>query len=232
MNENTLAVASEPEVVALKQEASGIELRAAALVVSDVASHETALMIEKEAKGGEKAVHAKLDPICDAAFAAHKRTVAFRTEMLAPYLSAGKIAGSKAAAFEADQRGKARAEEARLAAIALREAQDRQLAEAIQTEAEGQAEEAEAILAEPVAAPVVYVAPVVAMIPGKSTATLYSADCHSIMDLVQFVYANPAFANLLEPNTMALNALARSQRELFKIPGCRLVITESRRTRI
>lgn len=66
---------------------------------------------------------------------------------------------------------------------------------------------------------------------GTHTATTFSAECTDVLALATFVVANPMFASLLVCNTPALNAQARSLKEAFQFPGCKLVRTQGVRSR-
>lgn len=69
------------------------------------------------------------------------------------------------------------------------------------------------------------IAPILAAAPkmgGAHETARWGADPDEPIDmalLVPFIAANPMYLNLLKPDTTAINALARSLRENFKIPG-------------
>jgi hypothetical protein len=103
--------------------------------------------------------------------------------------------------------------------------------DAIEAEAEGDSAAAEAILAEPVSAPIVTVAPQVAKVDGVSSTTRWSAEVMDLMMLVRYVAAHPEWVSLLEANMPNLNRLAISQHEALSIPGVRAVKTTVRSMR-
>jgi hypothetical protein len=108
-----------------------------------------------------------------------------------------------------------------------------QIADALQAEAEGAApEEVTAILeqpAAPVAAyvappPAAYVAPVVPSTVQRAAGISaprenWSAEVVNLAALVQYVSEQPQYLNLLLPNQVALNQLAKAQKSLLAIPG-------------
>lgn len=60
-------------------------------------------------------------------------------------------------------------------------------------------------------------------VSGVSGRKNYSAECVSILELAAYIVSNPQYANLLKIDQTALNALARAQKEMFKLPGCKLL---------
>jgi hypothetical protein len=136
------------------------------------------------------------------------------------------------------------AEEARQAEIrrqeaeAKRLAEERALADAVQAEAEGaEPEEVSAILDTPVDVqhfiappppPVQYVAPVVPQTYQRAEGVSkprdnWSAEVTDLHALVKHVAEHPECLNYLAANTVALNQMAKAQKQLMKIPGVRAV---------
>jgi hypothetical protein len=118
------------------------------------------------------------------------------------------------------------AEQRRLEEKARKRAEEEQIAAALQAEAEGDAETAQAIIAEPV-----YVPPVV--VPRepvqKSRLTAgrenWNAQVTDLMALVRAVAAGTASINYLEANMTALNQIARAQKSTMSVPGVKAVMT-------
>jgi len=84
---------------------------------------------------------------------------------------------------------------------------------------------------EPVAAPVIHVAPQVAQVEGVSSMTRWSAEVTDLMELVKYVAAHPEWLSLLEPAMPNLNRLAVAQRQALSIPGVRAISRTVRATR-
>lgn len=212
-----------PDTTAIAAETSPIVAEAAALVVTDQSSHAVALDVAKRAAKGKAAIEEMLEPAVKAANAAHKTLTGLRNNLTAPLDHARQIASTKALNYEAEQRRKAEEERKRLEAEARRLEEERQIADAIAAEEEGDAETAEAIMAEPTITPVVHVAPAIARVEGVATKTTWSAQVTDLRALIAYVAAHPEWEHLLLPAMPALNGLARSQRGALAIPGVRSV---------
>lgn len=90
-------------------------------------------------------------------------------------------------------------------------------------EAGGHVEKA-AVLRETAAAlPTAVVLPSTPKPAGMVERLSYGGECLNVVELCAHVVAHPEDANLVLPNGSAINARARSQRDAFKLPGCRLV---------
>ena len=137
------------------------------------------------------------------------------------------IVSAKIGAYEAEERRKAEEAQRRLEAEARKIEEERMLQAAVEADAAGNKEEAEAILQEPVATPVLTVKPAFERLAGLSSRTLWSAEVVDILMLARHVIAYPAERNLLQVNQPAINERARSQRDGFLLPGCRLVKGDS-----
>jgi len=126
--------------------------------------------------------------------------------------------------WDAEQEAIRRAEETRLQAIAQKQAEDEALAMAAQAEAAGDHEIAEAIVAAPVVAPTVRIIPT-APTPSRLTAgrSDWTAEVVNLMTLVQAVAAGTQPIELLLPNQVALNRMAKALHSGFKVPGVRAV---------
>ena len=159
-----------------------------------------------------------------AAYSAYQTALRLHDDLIAELDGARKALKQKQIAFDAEQDRIRRAEEARLQAIAQKQAEDEALAMAEQAEAAGDHEIAEAIIAAPVAAPVVRVAPT-APKPSRLTAgrSVWSAEVVDLMALVKAVAAGLQPITLIEPNMTALNGRAREAESALAIPGVRSV---------
>ena len=196
--------------------------RAKALAIRDAAGAQEAAAMLTCIKGLRKRIDETFDPVIKRAHEAHKAAVAAKKSVEAPLTEAESIIKRGLSAWQAEEDRRRREEEARLAAIARREEEERRLAEALHAEAMGEPDLAEAIISEPVVAPVVRVAPT-PKINGVSFSQVWSAEVIDMAALVRFVAINPAMINLVQPNLTALNAMARAQKSALNIPGVRAV---------
>lgn len=107
-------------------------------------------------------------------------------------------------------------------------AQEEQLARAIELEESGDLEQASALLDEPVvAAPVFTQAAAPPRMTGQVAKKTYSAQVENLMELVKAVAAGKAPLQALKADESFINAQARSFKEGFSIPGCKLQTSEN-----
>lgn len=166
-----------------------------------------------------------------AADEAHDFICAAEKAAVGPYEEVKKLLGMGVYEWREAERKKA-AELARQQEEAARKAEEeRQLADAIAAEQAGDKQTAEEILAEPIAAPV-FTPAAVPKVSGISIPMNYKGACDDILALARHVIAHPEDKNLLLPNDSAINARAKSQKDAFKLPGCRLVKEPVIRTRV
>ena len=171
-------------------------------------------------KALEDKIFAYLDPPRDKAYKDYLYHKGRLDDAIKPVQAARKSRKQECIVFDGEQEAIRRAEEARLQAIAQKQAEDEALAMAAQAEAAGDHEIAEAIIAAPVVAPVIRVAPT-APAPSRLTAgrTVWSAVCFDLMALVKAVAAGTQPITLIEPNMPALNKQAQSLHSTMAIPG-------------
>jgi hypothetical protein len=244
----------EPPTQELTQEGTSLQASAAALVIRDSAGFERAAEMLRAIKVYLRRVSDVFDPICDAAFKAHKTACAQRDGMKRHAVEAETAIKGRMATWEQEQERLRREAEAaaqrereRLEAEALAvaqaeqkrlrdEAQEKILREALEHEAAGDTEAATFLLEEPVYVPVVTPAPVftppvrVAAPPrvdGVSFRDTYRAEVTDLMALVQAVAKGQAPLTLLKADETALNGMARSLKTAMKVPGVRVVTSRT-----
>lgn len=105
---------------------------------------------------------------------------------------------------------------------AERQAREEQLARAIELDATGDHESAEQLLEEPVFAPAIVQAVAPPKIQGKVSKATYKCLVTDFKELVKAVADGRAPIQCLSANTEFLNQQARSFKEAFSIPGCKL----------
>ena len=126
--------------------------------------------------------------------------------------------------WDAEQARKAKEEEDRLTAIAKKEAEERQIADALAAAESGDIEESEMILNEPTPAPQVIVKKDVPKISGGPVfREMWSAECFDIVALCKAIAEGKASKELVMPNGPALNKLATALKSTLNIPGVRAV---------
>ena len=142
----------------------GIERRALTMVeaakcvqIVDAESYISAGEAWKRLAEMEKEAHEHFDPVVKSTNQAHKDAVALRTKVLDPIEKTKLLIKSKMSNYDLEQARIALAEQNRLQEIVRKQEEDAVLALAIDAEASGDKAESEAILAEPIQAPVVTV---------------------------------------------------------------------------
>jgi hypothetical protein len=206
--------------------------QARALRVADGDSYQQAceLLLAIKALRGE--VNQTFDPIIADAHKAHKTACGKKQQADAPLLEAETILKRSMADFNVEQERLRAAEERRLQEEAQRAEETRRLdaaaaleREAVATDSPELAYEAHELIERPIVAAPVQVARTVPKVAGISHRENWSARVVSLMALVKFVAAHPEHQNLLQPNTAALNSLARSMKGNLKIDGIQSVNT-------
>lgn len=221
-----------PEGAGIVHELRPLVETARAHQISDVASHEVALHAIKRLRDGERRLGDLFEPARKAADNAKKQILALRDGLIGPLAQARAIYDAGAQQYEAAQRKAAEDEQRRLEEQARKEQEDRTILDAIAAEESGDKAGAEAILAQPVAAPMITVAPQVAKVAGITERRLYSAKVENIRACLAAMLADPAWHQALErlvPEVESImRPLAIAQRHALKVPGVRVVETVSR----
>ena len=196
--------------------------RAKALTVRDDAAYMTAGNLLLDIKGLRKQIDDTFDPIIKKAYEAHKAAVAAKRGVEAPLEEAENVIKAGMGNYNRVKEARLREEEARLAAERRKQEEEARLAEAVALESAGDAEAAEAVLAQPIIAPVVKI-PNEARVAGISHRENWRAEVIDVLALVRFIAQRPEFVNLVMPNMPALNSLAKAQRSALNVPGVRAV---------
>jgi hypothetical protein len=201
------------------------------LAIVDQESLELAALYIKELKAVVREIEAKRTDMKSPVLEAGRRIDANASEAKAPLLRALAILEPRYTGYIEEQRRLRREEQHRLEEAARKAAEEEQLAAAIAAEKAGASPaEVDAIANETPMVPMPVAPPRVQRVAGVSTATNYSAEC---IDKAAFLKWALAFRQygVIDVNEPALNALARSQRDSFNVPGCRLVKKTGVRTR-
>ena len=113
-------------------------------------------------------------PLADAAFKSHRLITTQWNKMKQPLEDVKTHLVNQVKAYQRKVREEAEAEQRRLAEIARKQEEERRLAEAIEAEKEGNAEEAQAIIEEEMFVPTPIVRPDVPKVDGRRYATKWS----------------------------------------------------------
>lgn len=229
--EAALKLVETSETGAVEQKALTILDQAGAVVVTDAGTYTAAGELWKQLGDMIKEVKDTFDPICDATNKAHKAATAKRAKYLDPLTTAYKSVKSLMEAWDREQERIRKAEEARLAEIARKEEEDRQLAEAIAAEEaakeSGATPEEAAQVAEAVMTETVYVPPVVIpkAVPKLSGGPVFqerwAAEVTDLRALCRAVAEGKASTECVTGNMVVLNRMATALKSTMSIPGVR-----------
>lgn len=215
-------VVDNPRVVAL---ALTYPDKARSLLIEDTGSYGSACEFLKGIKALRAEIADTFEPHIKRAHESHRALLKEKADAEALLVEAERIAKAALVAWEQDQEQQRRREQARLQAQLQREEEERRLADAVAAEEAGEVDVAEALIAAPIVAPVVAVAPMTPKVSGITYRETWSATVTDLSALVKFVATHPQFAGLLSANMLALNAQARSLKGQLQIPGVEAVCT-------
>jgi CRISPR/Cas system-associated protein Csx1 len=208
------------ETNAVEKKALAIPDQAKLIVVSDKDSMAMADNTVEAIGALIKEVDGTFKPLADKAFQAHRSITAKWKEVKQPLEDAKTYLVNQVKAYQRKVREEAEAEQRRLAEIARKQEEERRLAEALQAEAEGNTEEAQAIIEEEMFVPTPIVKPDVQKVDNRKYRTIPRARVTNKMALIRFIAANPALADLLDVNQSVINNKAKAMgKEINNIPG-------------
>ena len=170
-----------------------------------------------------KAVSEFFEPMRVSAKAAYDSILAKKKSIIDPLEEAKRQMSAVIGAFEQEQERKRLEQQRLLEEEERKRREDEQLDFAAHLESQGRAEEAQQVL-ETEAAPVAVVVPrEVPKANGVFGRTTYSAECVNLVELMKAVIENKVPASAVMANASYLDSRARSDKDLFNIPGCRLI---------
>ena len=210
----------EETALALVDEARAIR------ITSEAEHQEAWAFLRTRCKAVLKAIADTFDPIVQKAFSAHKEAVAQRDRHAKPVQEAERVVKAAIASYTREREAEQRRELEARRKEAQRLAEEEALAKAVLLESQGRTAEAEKVIEQPRAA-LVMAPPAVPKVEGGSVRAVWSAQVTDFPRLVQAAAANPALLYLLQPNQVALNQMARAQKEHLSIPGVVAVATDS-----
>lgn len=202
----------------ITEKALTVPEQANALIITTPEQYQAAADMLLNIKAIQKEIDATFDPIVKKAHEAHKEAVAQKKKVETPLKEAEAIIKPKMVKYDTEQEAIRRAEEERLRAIALKEEEDRRIAEAAAAEAEGNHDEAEAIVSEPV-----YVAPVMVQ---KTTPQVSGVQYRETWTF-EVVDINKVPREYLKLDDVRIGGVVRSMKGATNIPGIRAYAVKS-----
>jgi hypothetical protein len=193
----------------LKDQTLSIVVQAKAIQITNHTEAMAAGDFLKGVKALKKMVEEKLTPLVKAAYDSWKKQVAFKKEHDDPLDQAEAAVKYKMNCYLQEQERQRRLEEQRRQAEADKKAQEQAEQDALLLEATGDEEAAEAVRAEPVAAPVVVIAPVEKP-KGIATQSIWR---------FKIVDANAVPREYLAIDEKKLGAVVRAMKAACNIPG-------------
>lgn len=214
-----------PEIKRMETTALSWPQRAEAIVIADQDSYTSAAELLVDITSLERQVVEHHAPIKAAAWNAHKVAVAAEKKLLEPLNVAKGIIKARLVGWTQEQ------ERIRLEAQRKAEEEARILEEEQRLQLAAEAEEAGApeetvqeILEMPtVMVPVPVVRPTFQRAPGVSTSQRWKAQVVDIRALCRAVADGRASTELVQPNLVALNNMARAMKQTMNIPGVKAV---------
>lgn len=217
-----------PEIYEVETKALSLVEQAGMVKIEDTKSYEVAGFLWKTI--GDVIVEVKdtFDPICDAAHKAHKAATDKRSKYLDPLQSAHKEVKRLMGTWESEQERIRLAEQKRLEEIARKEEEDRRIQEAIEAEEQAKsngataheaAQEAEAIINEPIYVPPVVLPKETPKVKGLSFREVWSAEVFDIKALCAAVAYGKVSLECVMGNMPVLNKMANALKSTLNVPG-------------
>lgn len=166
----------------------------------------------------ENEVHSAFDPIVESAHKAHKEAVSQRKKYLDPIEQGRAILKPKMAEWQWEQERIRQEAERKAQEAARKAAEESALQAALAAEQAGEKEVAEAIMAEPVAAPTVVIAKTTPKV-ATTFRTVWFAEVTDLKALCKAIAEGKQPIALIEPNMVALNKMATALKSNMAIPG-------------
>lgn len=219
-------MASEAAQLILQSQALTWSSKAKEVKIADQPTYDAATEMHKGVIGLLKEIDTKLDPDIARWHAGHKAAIALKKQVQGELPAAEEILRRTILNWEWDQEQKRLEDQRKAEAAARRAEEEARLALAVQAEQAGATAET---IEEIIETPIPMVAPVIA--PSFQRAACYSkpveryhAECFDIKLLCRAVADGKASTEYVQPNLVALNSLARAQKQTFSLPGCKAVL--------
>ncbi len=190
--------------------------------VTNTESYTLASNIWESLGGIMKKVGKHHDTLISLAHQTHKEALSKKADIYDPLKKARKHVKYIMEQYDFEQEEIRKKEEARLREIARKEEEERQLAEALEAEQNGEKEEAEAILEAPVYTPPVVVQKTTPKLRGGPVyRTIWKFEVVDRMALIRAVANGQAPARALKADNVFLGEQARSLKNTMNFPGVR-----------
>lgn len=196
---------------------------ASEIVVQDAATYQIAGESWKDLTSLEKKIKEYWDGDVDAAHKLHKSLTAKRDAMLKPVGERKLAIKMDMRKWEDEQERIRREAQAKAEAAAKKQAEEEALAHAVELEANGHNDAAEAVISAPVVAPPVFIPKATPSGFGNATRRTWGAEVTDLMDLVKAVAAGKAPVQAIEANMVFLNGQARMMKSALAYPGVRAI---------
>ncbi len=221
METNTAAILPITETQEVEQKALALPEKARLIVVDSNEGLEIADKTVNDISAMIKEIDSTFEPISQKAFQAHRAITSKWKEVKKPLEDAKDYLVNQVKTYQRKLREAAEAEQRRLAEIARKEEEERRLAEAAQAEADGNHEEAEAIIQEEIYIPEPVVKIETPKVDNRKYATRPKARVVNKMSVIKSVAENRALQDLIDINMSVANGKAKALgKELGKvIPG-------------
>jgi len=194
MKDETVELIRIPEIDTGDLEWAGLDIvtkaRNIPAVIPDDEAYELCAKVIIEAKEIQKKITERIGPEKQTRHEAHRMVCNLETALVAFPAKALEIAEPKRSAYERERERKRREREAELQRQALKQEEDKRIAEAEYFHAMGETEHAEKILEEPVDPPLVILGPAVPKIKGlRARPPVWAAQIFDLIMLVKAVAA-------------------------------------------
>lgn len=194
----------------IERQAMALPEKARLIVVEDNDAMDVADRAKDDIKAMVKTVDEFFKPMADKAFQAHRAITSKWNEVKNPLLEADKYLTAQVKGYLRKCEEIRLAEERRLAEIARKAEEERRLIEAEIAEKEGNHEEAEAIIQEPIYVPPPVVESTAPKADGRKYRTLPRARVIDKMEVIKAVAMNPGLQDLIDINISVANQKAKS----------------------
>jgi hypothetical protein len=224
MTGQIIPAAAETPAPELATRAMTMSERACALVVADQDGYDRASELAKGIKALRQQAESHHRPVIEAANRTWKAALAALQSIDTPLKGAESILKDKIGCFVEIRRREEEAARLRAQEEARRRAEEEQEALLAAAEAEGASvAEIEAIIEEPIVVSAVKVAPTFEAAKGVSTRETWSAEVVSVKALCTAIANGTVSSELVLPNMVALNGMARAMKATMNIPGVKAV---------
>ena len=205
----------------LEIQALTLSERANQIVVTNREQRSEATAFLKNVKALKEKISEDFRPIIKDAHSTWKLAIEKEKKHLNPLEAAERVVKLAVGQYDAQEERRLDEERRRLEAESRKREEDARIAQAEQMEKAGHREVANAILEQPIAAPV-YVAP--KFEKGSLTRKHYKAVVFDVIALAKAVVEGKAQIGFIEPNQTALNTMARALGEQMNVPGVKVEV--------